>query len=67
MHNCWLPCHLHKSVVIFLNPEHLQGKTDVAYTAKETPMTMYLNTHAALEQMRVKAEKEDTRGPRVNI
>ena len=26
-------------------------------------MMMYLNTHAALEQLRLKAEKETTRGP----
>ena len=35
--------------------------------AKETPMTMYLNTHSAAEQMRIKAEKDDSRGPRVKI
>jgi len=33
------------------------------YTSKETPMIIYLNTHAALEQMRIKAEQEGTRGP----
>jgi len=33
------------------------------YTSKETPMIIYLNTHAALEQMRIKAEQERTRGP----
>jgi len=37
------------------------------YTSKETPMLMYLNTHAALEQLRQKAEeargKENARGP----
>ncbi|XP_037086381.1 protein CLP1 homolog [Pollicipes pollicipes] len=41
----------------------LRGPTDVAYVAKETPMVMYLNTHAALEQMRRRAEKESGRGP----
>ena len=30
-------------------------------------MILYLNTHMALEQLRQKAEKEDTRGPRVRI
>ena len=43
------------------------------YTSKETPMMIYLNTHAALEQLRIKAEKAEaektekgngsTRGP----
>lgn len=28
------------------------GKTEFAYVAKETPMIMYLNAHAALETMR---------------
>jgi hypothetical protein len=28
------------------------------YSSKETPMIMYLNTHAALEQLRQKAEQE---------
>jgi len=42
----------------------VQGKMEVdPYTSKETPMMMYLNTHAALEQLRLKAEKETTRGP----
>ena len=29
-------------------------------------MVLYVNTHAALEQMRKKAEMEETRGPRVS-
>ena len=29
-------------------------------------MVVYLNTHVALEQMREKSEKEETRGPRVS-
>ena len=29
-------------------------------------MMLYVNTHAALEQMRQKAEDEETRGPRVS-
>lgn len=42
----------------------VQGKMEVdPYTSKETPMMMYLNTHAALEQLRLKAEKDSTRGP----
>merc|ERR1719400_1394561 len=47
----------------------VQGSMEVEpYTSKETPMLMYLNTHAALEQLRQKAEeargKENARGPR---
>ena len=35
--------------------------------AKDTPMTLYLNTHACLEQMRKIAEDDGTRsGPRVS-
>ena len=30
-------------------------------------MTMYMNTHAAFEQMRQKADLEETRGPRVLV
>ncbi|XP_025096265.1 polyribonucleotide 5'-hydroxyl-kinase Clp1-like [Pomacea canaliculata] len=45
----------------------IRGKTEVAYISKETPMTMYLNTHAAMEQMRQKADMEGTRGPRVLV
>jgi len=39
----------------------------VAYTAKETPMVMYMNAHVALEQLRQKAETDVGRGPRVSI
>ncbi|ELU18019.1 hypothetical protein CAPTEDRAFT_222774 [Capitella teleta] len=47
---------------------NLVGKTEVAYIAKDTPMTMYLNCHTALEQMRKKAEDDfSIRGPRVMI
>ena len=49
-----------------LTPGVLQvtGKMEVEpYTSKETPMIMYLNTHAALEQLRQAAEKEKGRGP----
>ncbi|KAI8424786.1 hypothetical protein MSG28_006722 [Choristoneura fumiferana] len=41
----------------------LRGRTEVSYVAKETPMVVYLNVHAALEQQRVAAEQENTRGP----
>lgn len=45
----------------------LVGKPEVAYVAKETPMVFYGNLHGALEQMRSKAEKNDTSGPMVLI
>ncbi|KAK0182530.1 hypothetical protein PV327_000662 [Microctonus hyperodae] len=41
----------------------LAGKTDVSYVAKETPMYQYINCHAAMENMREEAEKNDKRGP----
>lgn len=42
----------------------LTGKTDVNYVAKETPMGLYLNCHAALEEMRDEALKnESKKGP----
>ncbi|XP_030745886.1 protein CLP1 homolog [Sitophilus oryzae] len=41
----------------------VKGKTDVIYTAKETPMVLYSNCHAALEIMRSESEKENKRGP----
>lgn len=41
----------------------LRGRTDVSYIAKETPMVMYVNCHAALELIRTNAEKDNKRGP----
>ncbi|XP_042869023.1 protein CLP1 homolog [Penaeus japonicus] len=46
----------------------LSGPTEGTYVAKETPMIMYLNTHACLERLRKHADEglnrgEDTRGP----
>ncbi|KAG8131756.1 hypothetical protein E2320_009659 [Naja naja] len=38
--------------------------TEVAYVSKDTPMLLYLNTHTALEQMRLQAEREDEQEPR---
>ena len=35
--------------------------------SKDTPMLLYLNTHAALEQMRKQAERDNERGPRVGL
>lgn len=39
----------------------------MAYVSKDTPMLLYLNTHAALEQMRKQAERDNERGPRVGL
>lgn len=42
----------------------LVGTTEGAYVASQTPMVTYVNTHAALEQMRSQAEKSaNQRGP----
>jgi len=44
----------------------VQGNLEVEpYSSKETPMMIYLNTHAALEQLRQKAEQaqDGSRGP----
>lgn len=41
------------------------GITEVAYVSKETPMVVYANIHAVLEQMRQKAEIKGTKGPTV--
>lgn len=41
----------------------VRGETDVIYISRETPMIQYLNCHAALEQMREKAEEDDLLGP----
>uniref|UniRef100_A0AC34QUC1 Protein CLP1 homolog n=1 Tax=Panagrolaimus sp. JU765 TaxID=591449 RepID=A0AC34QUC1_9BILA len=43
------------------------GKTESAYIAAQTPMVMYLNTHCALDNMRVNAFSKNARGPRVLI
>ncbi|CAH1238295.1 polyribonucleotide 5'-hydroxyl-kinase Clp1-like [Branchiostoma lanceolatum] len=45
----------------------LHGRTEFAYVSKDTPMVMYVNTHAALEQMRQQAQDQGKRGPRVMI
>jgi polyribonucleotide 5'-hydroxyl-kinase len=45
----------------------VKGTFLVEYTANETPMTSYLNTHLALEQLRQKARKEQGEGPRVLV
>ncbi|KAI9473421.1 MAG: Pre-mRNA cleavage complex II protein Clp1-domain-containing protein [Benjaminiella poitrasii] len=45
----------------------IKGQFAVKYTANETPMTSYLNTHLALEQLRKKAREQNDRGPRVLV
>ncbi|CAK8680053.1 polyribonucleotide 5'-hydroxyl-kinase Clp1-like [Clavelina lepadiformis] len=45
----------------------LTGKNEAAYVSKDTPMIIYLNTHAACEQMRKTADQEDIRGPRIMV
>lgn len=44
-----------------------QSSPQVAYVSKDTPMLLYLNTHAALEQMRKQAERDNESGPRVGL
>ena len=53
----WRLIHTQGSVV------ELLFKILMISISKETPMMMYLNTHAALEQLRIKAEKDNNRGP----
>ena len=45
----------------------LLGKPEVSYVARETPMSIYLNCHIAMETMREAAEREDSRGPVVMV
>ncbi|KAI8877110.1 Clp1-domain-containing protein [Backusella circina FSU 941] len=45
----------------------ISGQFLVEYTANETPMNSYLNTHLALEQMRRTAKTENNLGPRVLV
>ncbi|XP_063715229.1 polyribonucleotide 5'-hydroxyl-kinase Clp1-like [Symsagittifera roscoffensis] len=45
----------------------IAGKTEGEYVSKDTPMVMYVNTHAALEQMRTAAEENGSRGPKSMI
>lgn len=41
----------------------VKGGMDVNYIAKETPMVQYLNSHAALEQLRLSADEKGENGP----
>lgn len=41
----------------------VKGEMDVHYIAKETPMVQYLNSHAALEQLRIIADEHNENGP----
>ena len=45
----------------------IRGQPKSAYTANETPMVAYINTHAALQHIRQQAAAADTRGPVVLI
>ncbi|CDH48990.1 polyribonucleotide 5-hydroxyl-kinase clp1 [Lichtheimia corymbifera JMRC:FSU:9682] len=45
----------------------ITGEFLVEYTANETPMTSYLNTHLALQQMRDTAKDSGEQGPRVLV
>lgn len=45
----------------------VKGEMDVHYIAKETPMLQYLNSHAALEQIRCAAEEQNEIGPVVMV
>jgi len=47
----------------------LSGNWEAAYVSKDTPMNMYLNTHAALEEKRKTVEEagDDSVGPRVLV
>lgn len=45
----------------------VKGRTDVIYVAKETPMVVYANCHAALEFLRIEADKENKKGPTAMI
>lgn len=41
----------------------VRGSMDSHYIAKETPMIQYLNSHAALEQLRDQADENNENGP----
>ncbi|KAG5332416.1 CLP1 kinase, partial [Acromyrmex heyeri] len=43
--------------------EFLTKSNIIYFISNKSPMSLYLNCHAALEQMRETAEKNDTRGP----
>ncbi|CAO3627356.1 unnamed protein product [Cunninghamella blakesleeana] len=45
----------------------VKGTFLVEYTANETPMTSYLNTHLAIQNLRIEAKSSNELGPRVLI
>ena len=53
---------------IKLNLSRIQiiGTPNVVYVSEETPMLLYLNTHVAIDQIRHKAQLNNTKGPRVS-
>ncbi|CAD5113262.1 DgyrCDS2440 [Dimorphilus gyrociliatus] len=44
-----------------------RGRKVAVFTAKETPMVLYVNVHAGLEQMRDQAAEQKSRGPRIML
>lgn len=54
-------------VISTLTAIKMTGNLEDAYIAKETPMTLYLNIHMALDQLRVQAEANGEPGPKVLI
>lgn len=72
----WCFIKPYKSIKFYLNPLpvistltaiKMTGNLEDAYIAKETPMTLYLNIHMALDQLRVQAEANGEPGPKVLI
>ncbi|KAG0189240.1 Cleavage polyadenylation factor subunit clp1 [Apophysomyces sp. BC1034] len=53
--------------ILSLTIPNVKGEFLVEYTANETPMTSYLNTHLALQQMRQSAQQAKEQGPRVLV
>ncbi|CAG0916574.1 unnamed protein product [Notodromas monacha] len=45
----------------------IKGTPEMAYVARDTPMIIYLNTHAGVETLRKRAEKAEKRGPVVML
>eukprot|EP00457_Paulinella_chromatophora_P007595 gb/GEZN01007618.1/.p1 GENE.gb/GEZN01007618.1/~~gb/GEZN01007618.1/.p1 ORF type:complete len:436 (-),score=36.65 gb/GEZN01007618.1/:94-1401(-) len=45
----------------------VKGTPLVAYTAEETPMVTYVNTHAALDSLRLAAKKKKGAGPKTMV
>lgn len=53
---------------LFYRRIQITSNHDDYYVARdENPMRVYLNVHGMLEQLRIKADVEKTRGPRVRF